>query len=87
MTTAASHSVMVCHGNMANTTSDSAVYAVCPPKATIVSSAKTNTKDGAAAYEWVSFNPSVVPTKFVIAAPCMPTCTCQGCMDMLANGV
>jgi hypothetical protein len=53
------------------------VSAVCSPKPTVVSSAKANTKVGPAVNEWISVNPSDVPTKFVIVAPPLCACTCQ----------
>jgi hypothetical protein len=58
-----------------------ATKAMDSPKAKIVYSAKTSTK------EWVSFNPSAVPTKFVIVAPPLPACTCQVCTHILAKVV
>jgi hypothetical protein len=61
--------------------------AVCYPKVMHVSAAKTDTKAGPAANEWVNVYPSVVPTKFVIVAAPLSACTCQSCTAILANVV
>jgi hypothetical protein len=90
--TAARDCIMV-HPNMAagvvrsNVDKASECVTVCSHKAMIVSAAKTNTKAGQATNEWVNFDPSDEPTNFLMVAPPLPACSCQGCIDMLANFV